>query len=162
MVQQILKVFLVLSVLLDPAWAEEKVSVEAVQKFCQLWFPALVRGVQDPDIAADKLVRYFYTENAELLDPNFSEAQVGQTRVKSYYRTLMSKYPNWTFEVQKIYPTETGFVLYYVGHVPPLVESFRGVDIIEIEGLDRPVTEWRISKLVGFYDRVPFQKRESQ
>lgn len=120
------------------------------QEFCQKWFAALVLGDGEVEEKLAHLMENFYAEGAVLIDPNFSEPQVGKVALKQYYRTVMTRYPNWEFEIEKIYPTDEGFVLHYQGKVPGLVEHFYGIDILEID------MSGKITKLVEGYDRTPF------
>jgi len=135
-------------------------EAQAVE-FCARWFPALVRGDRETRPAVADLVYGFYTPDAVMIDPNFSEPQIGRTALIRYYQAVLGQYPRWSFEIEEIFVTERGFVLHYLGHVPGVVESFRGVDILEFDpvSLERPVAEWKISKLVGVYDRTPFRVR---
>lgn len=127
-------------------------ELEEAKAFCDRWFSALVLG-DDKDKLEEKvasLLENFYDDDAVLIDPNFTEPQVGKAKIGNYYRTVMTNYPNWKFTIAKIYPVKEGFVLHYIGHVPGVVERFEGIDILEINA------EGKITKLVEGYDRAPF------
>jgi len=130
------------------------VSVEVGHEFCRNWFPALVLGDGNKDKKVDDLLRDFYTDDATLIDPNFTVPQKGQKKLTEYYKVVMSKYPNWSFSIEKIYSTDEGFILHYSGRVPGLVNHFRGVDIIELVKVDG---RFKINKIIGVYDRTPFK-----
>lgn len=134
-----------------------------VRLFCEAWLPALVRGDRVTDAAAQTLVQTFYTPTIILIDPNFAEPQVGSEALFNYYRVVLGKYPHWSFQIEKIYLTEDGFILHYIGKVPGEVEFFRGVDIIDLDpqSLEREPAHWKIAKLIGIYDRTPFQRTAS-
>lgn len=150
------KLILVLLLLCSSTYA---VSVKDAQMFCNKWFPALVLGDRDIEEVTSDLMNKFYTDDIELVDPNYSGPVVGKTPVSQYYKAVMSKYPNWEFTIDKIYPTEDGFILHYAGKVPGLVDHFQGVDIIE---LVETIEGYKIKSLKGFYDRTPFIEAEER
>lgn len=129
------------------------VSESIAREFCREWFPALVLGPRDVGNAVEDLLDGFYAENPTLIDPNFSKPQVGRFAVSQYYSSVMVNYPNWAFTIEEIIPREDGFVLHYIGNAPGVVDSFRGVDIIDLIKVDG---KYKIKKLIGIFDRTPF------
>ena len=165
------RLFLLTFTLLGSLAARAEITIKEAQEFClKHWFPALVLGngldEGQKEAKLDQAMR-FYTESAELVDPNnidhFAKATLkGHTELKNYYRLVLSAYPEWAFEIKAIYPTADGFVLHYVGKNAPPVESFEGVDILKIER-GAPGTgpeSFRIQKLEGCYDRLPFTRKK--
>lgn len=138
------------------------------RRFCDNWLPALVKS-KSPELtieqAVDDLLINFYSRNTKITDPNFNTTLTGEN-VRSYYLSIFSNYPEWSFPLEKqtIYPTPKGFVLEYYGTIPNaltghIVEDFRGVDIIEMTIENG---KWKIASLKGYYDRKPFTEPLNQ
>lgn len=142
---------------------DELISKEDAEYFVKnTWLPRMGTGnpkATDEDIkrAANWLLE-LYTDDIEILDPN-SQDMIGQdsfkgkNQVRLYYEAVLKAYPLWRLDVVDIFPTPKGFVLRYEGRDAWPVKKFVGVDIFELrkEGKD-----WKIAKLIEFYDRVPF------
>lgn len=148
-------VFLLSAVATAQDTIQVRMSVSQAREFCQRWFAALTRGEREVGESVESLLSEFYSEEIVLIDPNFPRPLVGKTAVAGYYRLILGNYPNWSFQIRGIYPTEKGFVLYYEGHVPGVVESFLGSDILEFD------ERGKITKLIEFYDRQPFIEASS-
>ena len=133
-----------------------RMSKSEATEFCKVWFAALVRGDRPVESSVQALLAEFYSDDITLIDPNFPQPLLGKSAVAGYYRIILNSYPNWKFEIRDIYPTERGFVLYYEGHVPGVVEKFLGSDILEFD------EKGKITKLIEFYDRQPFIEAAKQ
>ncbi len=137
----------------DSDHEEDRFTSEQAAQFIEKWFAALTLGEQSVEDAVSVLLAEYYTDETVLVDPNFDAPQKGLAILQSYYTSLFTKYPNWEFKVEKIYPTKEGLVLYYTGSVPGVVESFYGIDILEVNA------EGKITKLIEGYDRSLFQDK---
>jgi len=141
-------------------------SKEEALDFClNEWFPKLRMGHENPtpDQVRSKVSELLkvYTAGFEMIDPNnqdsFQTDIIKGEQVRAYYQAVLKTYPVWTFKILDIFPTQKGFILRYEGRDAPPVAKFEGVDIIDLEKIDG---KWKIAKLIGYYDRVPFQKKE--
>lgn len=137
-------------------------SVQEAKSFClETWFPKLRFGqVLEGDELENRLdgLLALYTDDIQFVDPNNmeffgKEILKGKPDVRNYYRAVLNQYPKWEFSIVEIFPTEKGFVLRYEGKNAPPVTKFEGVDILELRRTD---SGWKISKLIGYYDRKPF------
>lgn len=102
-----------------------------------------------------------YTSDVEIVDPNSqdlvkSDSFRGRDQVADYYRIILKNYPVWTLEILDLYPTPKGFVLRYIGRNAGSVARFEGVDIVELK---RVGGAWKISKIMEYYDRLPFTEK---
>ena len=147
------KLLLVLALGINLVSSAHAVSEKVAREFCADWFPALVLGEKEVVSTVGSLLNKFYTKEATLIDPNYKLAQVGHSALGAYYEIVLAKYPNWSFTIEEITPRDGGFILHYLGNAPGVVEEFRGVDIIDLVKVEG---EYKISKLIGVYDRTPF------
>ena len=137
-----------------------------IERFClETWFPKLRIG-HKPDEAELQAsltgLLEMYTDDIEFVDPNNLDhfgmpVLKGKDLVGKYYRSILANYHSWEFKILELHPTDKGFVLRYEGRNAPPVDSFEGVDIIEVVKTPNGI---KISKLIGYYDRKPFMPRQ--
>ena len=138
------------------------ISHEEAQKFClEQWFPKLRIGHEPTREELRAFVTDLltvYTDDIEIIDPNNrdlfgKEVLKGKAEARRYYEAVLGNYPVWVFNILSLYPTKEGFVFRYEGLNAGHVARFEGVDIIELR---KEGGAWKISKLMGYYDRKPF------
>ena len=156
-------VFCVLGYLEEPAFAVKNLlTVEEAKKFClSVWFPRLRIGhfAQKDEVSqhVNKLLE-LYTDNIEIIDPNAqdlvaADSLKGKVQAKQYYEAILGNYPVWNIRILAIYPTTNGFILRYEGLDAGPVKRFEGIDILELKKIKG---NWKIDRLIEYYDRVPF------
>jgi hypothetical protein len=138
------------------------ITKDEAQKFClEQWFLKLRVGhppTREELRAFVTDLLTVYTDDIEIIDPNNREffgkdVLKGKQDARRYYEAVLGNYPEWMFEILALYPTPEGFVLRYEGKNAGPVARFEGVDIIELR---KEGGAWKISKLMGYYDRKPF------
>lgn len=146
-----------------PAFASKNMlSIEEAKEFClSVWFPRLRIGhlAQKEEVSqyVNKLLE-LYTDDVEIVDPNAQDLVAadlirGKVQVKQYYEAVLGNYPVWNIKILAIYPTAQGFILRYEGLNAGPVKRFEGVDILELTKIKG---NWKIKRIMEYYDRVPF------
>ena len=112
---------------------------------CDRWLPAWTGGSG----SVERLLG-FYSPEALYRDPARPEGIRGRDGLRGYFQKLLAKNPDWRWEADEIVPTERGFVLKWLAHVPAgsRTLAIQGLDIVEVEnGL--------ITRNEVYFDRAP-------
>ena len=105
------------------------VREEAAREFCHRWLAAWTGN--HPEL----LIR-FYAPGAYYSDPARPGGLRGHDEILPYFRKLLAKYPDWTWEPREVFPIERGFVLKWLAAVPtPRGDvTAEGLDLVEVDG----------------------------
>ncbi len=91
----------------------------------------------------------FYSKDALYQDPANPAGIQGHEQILSYFKRLLKVYPDWIWESQEIYPTETGAVLKWRCQIQV------GDDIITEQGMDIvEIVNMKITRNEVYFDRT--------
>ena len=110
-------------------------------EFCRRWLAAWTGNQPDK-------LRAFYTDDAIYRDPARPAGLQG-VELLSYFRKLLAKNPEWTWEAVEIWPTPKGFCLKWKARIPAGAKGVEetGLDIVEMR-------DGKISHNEVYFDRV--------
>jgi SnoaL-like domain len=105
------------------------------KRFCDSWLPAWTGGAE----SVERLLSH-YSKDSFYLDPARPEGINRREELRIYFTKLLTNNPNWKWQAEEIIPTERGFVLKWLAHIPagPRTLAVKGLDIVEIR--DRLIT----------------------
>ena len=118
-----------------------KNNMNDLEQFCSDWLASWTGNHPEK-------LRGFYTENAVYRDPAKPNGLMGP-ELLPYFKRLLQLNPNWTWHVQEILPTASGFCLKWRAEIPVGEKMIHetGLDIVEIENR-------KICRNEVFFDRV--------
>ena len=113
-------------------------------QFCTDWLNAWT-GNKPNDLLS------YYTADAFYSDPANPAGLKGQAQMQPYFEKLLSKNPDWKWEVAELFNTAKGFTLKWKASIPVNGKQLflHGLDIVELEGN-------QISRNEVYFDRVPW------
>ena len=111
------------------------------REFCRRWLAAWTGNQPEK-------LREFYTEDAYYRDPARPAGLQGP-ELLSYFRKLLARNPDWTWEAVETWPTPKGFCLKWKARIPA------GTGVVEETGLDIvEMRDGRISRNEVYFDRA--------
>ena len=115
-------------------------------QFCKTWLDAWT-GNKPAALVV------FYSDDAFYSDPAKPVGLNGKTEILKYFEKLLSKNPDWKWEVVEIFPTEKGFTLKWKATIPTNETSLTicGLDIVEMR-------DDLISRNEVYFDRTAWIK----
>lgn len=104
-------------------------ETEEALRFCRGWLAAWTGNRPEELIA-------FYDPGAFYADPARREGLRGHPEILPYFRKLLARNPDWTWEPREVVPTARGFLLKWRARIPTdgRTVEVEGVDLLELSG----------------------------
>jgi ketosteroid isomerase-like protein len=118
-------------------------SKEEGRAFAERWLPAWTGN--DPERLAG-----FYTDDVFYSDPAVPEGVRGKEALTSYFRALLSRFPDWEWTNREVLPLEGGFLNFWHATIPV------GATVVEADGVCTvQLREGLIERNEVYFDRSP-------
>jgi hypothetical protein len=98
------------------------------RRLCDRWGP-LWTGNRPEALAA------CYADDVFYRDPATPEGLHGRPALLVYLRKLLARNPDWVWTMEEIYPTDGGFCVRWLAHIPVGAERVveKGMDLVCVE-----------------------------
>ena len=122
----------------------EGMAAEEAREFAGRWLPAWTGN--EPERLAS-----FYTEDAFYSDPALPQGIEGREALTEYFRTLLSRFPDWEWRTVDAIPMEGGFLNFWRATIPLEREG----PVIECDGVCTvQLRDGLIARNQVFFDRA--------